>query len=338
MDRRTYVLLTGVSLALVAALLGTPLWDHWYYSGLQSSPGATMPVAAVVASPRPSPAPSRAGMWSPSPPAGTPEPAWSPAPTNSASKRSAVDSGTTTRAAGHPVSPLGPATERRAVVPRPEPAAPAPESSAAEAHPTSPAGTDRSAGGSGVFYAQPAPALTPPQRDRQAEARPPDPARGGSSSSRIQPVPAAPGEPNPSPAGAPVVTLIPEPIESWPGGMIVVTVHVSDADSMSSLPFHLRFDPQILEYVGSEAGPELAASHEAVLLASVNPNRPGDLAVGLSLVESSGLFTGSGALVLLQFRAVAEGESDLEFDRATLRGATSQPLDARFEKTRITVR
>ncbi|HZM68772.1 MAG TPA: cohesin domain-containing protein [Candidatus Cryosericum sp.] len=120
--------------------------------------------------------------------------------------------------------------------------------------------------------------------------------------------------------------------------MIVVTVHVSDADSMSSLPFHLRFDPQILEYVGSEAGPELAASHEAVLLASVNPNRPGDLAVGLSLVESSGLFTGSGALVLLQFRAVAEGESDLEFDRATLRGATSQPLDARFEKTRITVR
>jgi hypothetical protein len=120
--------------------------------------------------------------------------------------------------------------------------------------------------------------------------------------------------------------------------MIVVTVHVSDADSMSSLPFHLRFDPRILEFVGSETGPELAGSHEAVLLASVNPNRPGDLAVGLSLVESSGLFTGSGALARLQFRAVAEGESDLEFDRATLRGATSQPLDARFEKSRITVR
>jgi hypothetical protein len=346
MDRRACLLLNRVAMVLVAALLGTPLWDHWYYRGLRTGPGDSSPVAVVVAAhagaPRTAPvarplaAPAAASGVDRSPravrPVAAPE---NPDPTRAAATvliAPPSDPGGTP--AGAPPAETRPAAAapRRPAVMRTDDSVEAPGAiEAAEVV----AGGVRGAPPAAISAIRPD---SPPPREQAARPGPePGSSAGGSSASRVQPPSPGAADQESGPPAVPVIRLKPDSRELLPDEVVVITVEIVDAPSISSLPFHLAFDPEVLEFLDSQVGPALAGSHEAILLASVHPNRPGDLAVGLSLVESAGLFAGSGALVHLRFRAVAPGESGLVFDRASLRGATSQPLNARFEETRIKV-
>ena len=123
------------------------------------------------------------------------------------------------------------------------------------------------------------------------------------------------------------------------GQTFSVEVVLTGARDITSVPFHLQFDPGVLEYVGARTGPALnGRSLQPIFLAAVNPSRPGDLAVGLSLLRSSGTFSGSGAILLIDFRALAPGRSDLLFDRASVRGPTSELLPAEIVGSTAEVR
>ena len=138
---------------------------------------------------------------------------------------------------------------------------------------------------------------------------------------------------------SPRLTLAPDRHAVSRGETISVEVVLTGARDVTSVPFHLQFDPGVLEYVGARTGPALnGRSLQPIFLASVNPGRPGDLAVGLSLVRSSGTFSGSGAILVIDFRALAPGRSDLHFDRASVRGPTSEPLPAEFVGSTAEVR
>ena len=139
------------------------------------------------------------------------------------------------------------------------------------------------------------------------------------------------------PQGPSIVSLRVEPEEPQIGDAVTVSLLIEGARAVTSLPFHLLFQPDILEYTSSEIGPAVPGSLQPILLASVNPNRPGDLAVGLSFVESAGSYTGGGVVLLLHFRSVGAGITALEFDRASLRGPTSQPLETHFQNLTLTV-
>jgi len=335
MDRQTYLLVTGVLVVLVASLLGIPLWDLWYYRALRSSPGSYIPVAVVVAAPpgagskRPGPPPATwtAGFLEASRPMDAPIPHPEPEQTD---PTRVIPSPLMTEAPAHQqeLAAMGQRHDSTDLQ-----SASSVEHDRVDLSPTQVAGIETP--GIAVWY-PPQPEHVPAEDPAHLPPKDASP-RGSEPSSRIMPSPATPGDADPSPRPLPAVRLVPDRNDLLPGEAVVVTVQVSDAVSMSSLPFHLRFDPEVLEFVDSQAGAALSESYEPVLLASVSPNRPGDLAVGLSLVDSSGLFSGSGALVQLRFRAVASGESDLDFDRASLRGPTSRPLNALFEKTRIRV-
>jgi hypothetical protein len=120
---------------------------------------------------------------------------------------------------------------------------------------------------------------------------------------------------------------------------LTVQVAVSGGAAISSVPFHLLFDPAILEYLGAKEGTAFRGSSlQPIMLASVNPNRPGDLAVGLSLVASSGTLHGAGSVVTLEFRAVSPGKTALALDRAALHGPTGEELHAAFLSSAVTVR
>jgi hypothetical protein len=93
----------------------------------------------------------------------------------------------------------------------------------------------------------------------------------------------------------------------------------------------------VLQFQSAERGSAIGASMQTILLASVSPARPGDLAVGLSLVDSGPMLRNSGTVLRLNFLALAPGSSALTFDRASIRGNMSQPLDAQFHDTRIDV-
>ncbi|MBI4168790.1 MAG: hypothetical protein HY510_02490 [Acidobacteria bacterium] len=104
------------------------------------------------------------------------------------------------------------------------------------------------------------------------------------------------------------------------------------------MPFHVRFDREVLEFAGAMKGPAfLGSTVRPILLASVNPRRPDDLAVGVSLIGSSGTFTGSGTLIRLEFESLHPGNSDLVLERASVRGLAGEPLAVRIETCRVKV-
>jgi hypothetical protein len=142
----------------------------------------------------------------------------------------------------------------------------------------------------------------------------------------------------PAEAGAPRLSLVPNTPEVAYGRVLTVRVVLTGGEKITSVPFHLKFDPALLEFLGARTGQAFVSSSlEPLLLASVNPERPGDLAVGLALIGSSRSFTGSGSLVVLDFRAIGRGRSDLTFENSSVRGATSEPLPVEFANTSIQV-
>ena len=135
------------------------------------------------------------------------------------------------------------------------------------------------------------------------------------------------------------LTLAPDRHAVSRGETLSVEVVLTGGRDITSVPFHLQFDPGVLQYVGARTGPALnGRSLQPIFLASVNPGRPGDLAVGLSFVRSSGTFNGSGAILLIDFQALAPGRSDLLFDRASVRGPASETLPAEIVGSSAEVR
>ncbi len=150
----------------------------------------------------------------------------------------------------------------------------------------------------------------------------------------------SPAPPVPAGATAPAsLKLVPGSTVLTPGQPVVVRVVLGEGASISSVPFHLKFNPEVLQYVTAREGALFrSTSLQPVLLASVNPNRPGDLAVGLSMIESSGLLNGSGGILEIEFRALAPGQSELLFDRASVRGPTGAPLPVELLTSSVAVR
>lgn len=146
--------------------------------------------------------------------------------------------------------------------------------------------------------------------------------------------------PGQEPSAGPIrLSLVPGYGEVAAGELVSVHVVLSEADRISSVPFHVRFNSEVLEYVGAKNGPAITSSPvQPILLAAVNPARPDDLAVGLALVRSSGRFSGSGTVVVLDFRALQAGQSDLLLENASVRDANSRPLAVQIENAALSVR
>ena len=169
------------------------------------------------------------------------------------------------------------------------------------------------------------------------EKRPPP--AGSSSQEPEQDVSDPPLEPRrSSEKNAPRLSLLPSLTTVAYGKTVSLQVVLTGGEGITSVPFHLRFDPALFEFLGAHTGTAfLSSSLDPLLLASVNPERPGDLAVGLALIGDSRAFSGSGSLVVLDFRAIGRGRTDLTFENSSVRGITSEPLPAEFANTTIQI-
>jgi hypothetical protein len=134
------------------------------------------------------------------------------------------------------------------------------------------------------------------------------------------------------------------------GSQVIVQVRIRGASDVGSVPFTLRYDPAILEFVGQAAaeGDFLRQGGASTLFiaASVvdesgatgeDPQRMAGVAVGLSRLGESGA-AGSGTLCRLVFRARAAGTSPLAFERARVLSPGAAALPARFTGSAVEVR
>ena len=365
MDRRPALWITGVSGVLAIALVAAPVWDAWRYRRLRSPVGPHVPVGVILPlrdlpTGPPSGPPATAPATTATPDAriafatagaaAAPAPAFVPARTISAAA-TPTPAPERQRQAATPEQVTGPSADRRAAGhagsqdPNRLPAASRDATAAEDRAARRDAGEETQAGASHSENDALAPAASdaigwvavpladaPPQPIPEPQDAPPPPENPA-------PTP-GPGDPNPMPTPQAIPTLqlvtvtAPVPV----GSSFLVAVRLNGASNVTSLPFHVGFDPAVLEFQSVEEGPAVGGAMQPILLASVSPSRPGDLAVGLSLVEAGGLLQGTGTVMKLRFRALAPGTSPLDFSRATIRGRTSEPLDARFQNTAVEVR
>jgi hypothetical protein len=331
---------SGSATVLLVALVATPLWDFFHYRSLRTGPGPGLAVGLILP-PAPAPRPSlAAGVM---PPAAIPArlPAAAATGATSPVTRSALAE---TAAVAEPS--LGAPPTTREAWDRHAQTTPKKKDQPREARSAGPQPGERpvkttSGGGDGAAptaawllatAAAPVPAPQPAK-----PSLPPDPQPAPPPNRHLDPTPLV-TDPRPVPQALPVLSLGAPPDDVAIGQDVVVNVLLSGARGVTSLPFHLQFDPAVVEFVSATQGSALSGSLQPVLLASVNPARPGDLAVGLSFIDAGGAFDGSGTILSLQFRALASGVSPLAFDRASVRGPTSQPLQAQFQSASVRVR
>jgi hypothetical protein len=131
--------------------------------------------------------------------------------------------------------------------------------------------------------------------------------------------------------------MVAEPSEAAVGGVIVVHVLIDGASEAASVPFHVVFNPVVLQFDRGEEGPFLSGSGQTAFFAS--PTSSGDrVVVGLSRLGGEHGASGSGELGRLRFIAIGAGNAGLAFDRAKVRGVDNTILPASFAPATVLIR
>jgi general secretion pathway protein D len=154
------------------------------------------------------------------------------------------------------------------------------------------------------------------------------------------PPPAASPTPTPAnddkPTGPAVVSLNPSFLTAGINQTFSLSVMISAAKGVGSVPFHLGFDPAALEFVTySSSSPFLSRDGAPVfVLATLGPGGR-EVIVGLSRQGSRPGMDGQGQLIELSFKAKRPGTTTLNFSDLSVLDPAAQPLP--FERLGTTV-
>jgi hypothetical protein len=161
--------------------------------------------------------------------------------------------------------------------------------------------------------------------------------------SGTEPPPGTTGEDKPDedrekPTGPAVVSLIPNAQSFGVGDVIIVEVRVDNAQNVGSIPFHLRYNTDVLQFI-SPAGEGSFMNNDGantVFLAS-DTGGGGEIVVGLSRMGVSEGATGAGSLATFQFQAVNPGNCGFAFTGASVKDPQARNLPAAFNAANVEV-
>ena len=123
------------------------------------------------------------------------------------------------------------------------------------------------------------------------------------------------------------------------GETVIVEITIANAENVGSVPFHLRFDGNVLSYLPpAEEGPFMSegGAITTVFLASV-AGGGGELIVGLSRVGTARGADGAGVLARFHFEAVSAGSSGFAFTGAAVKDPQAMNLPAAFSVRQVTI-
>jgi hypothetical protein len=159
---------------------------------------------------------------------------------------------------------------------------------------------------------------------------------------QVEPEADAEAEPEPQeepveepPPGRADVSLYVEPSSARVGDSLVVAVNIANAQNVASVPFRLRYNPQVVEYVAGHRGSFLqGAGQEPVFLAT---GEGGEVVVGLSRIGGGEGASGSGELARFEFRAIGAGDARFTFSGASVKDPQARNLLASFAPAQVHV-
>lgn len=205
--------------------------------------------------------------------------------------------------------PVSPPTETGtpggAVVERNRPSAPAPV-------PVPPANPPADSG---------APATQTPAEQAPADETPPESAP-----------PAETGSPEPpANVGPATVRLVPSAPSFRVGDRVSVEVRIENATNVGSVPFHLRYNRQVLEFVPPAVqGPFLNSDGANSVFLATDAVGGGEVVVGLSRLGGGDGMSGAGTLATFQFQAINPGDAGFGWIGASVKDPQARNVAATF--------
>lgn len=126
----------------------------------------------------------------------------------------------------------------------------------------------------------------------------------------------------------PIIRIHPSSRTVQVGETLTVEVTLEGGDGVQSIPFHLRYPDELLEYLQGEIGTFLGTNSDENLFMAGGP--PGELFIALTRLPGAETVSGSGSLCRLRFRVIAPGSALLAFEDAHLLGPGLSAIEAEF--------
>lgn len=150
------------------------------------------------------------------------------------------------------------------------------------------------------------------------------------------PMPAPEKKSPPEPTDPAMVFMSPAYVNVSMGEMFTVGVMIRSKSGIGSVPFHLVFDPQALEFLNySRLSPFLSQDGASTFVLATLGSGGNEVIVGLSREGSRPGVSGQGALIDLTFRSKKPGATTLSFSDISVLDPSAQRLP--FERQGMTV-
>ncbi len=123
------------------------------------------------------------------------------------------------------------------------------------------------------------------------------------------------------------------------GDQFILSIEADQVKDLFSAPFYLKYDPQLLEFIGLTEGKFLRQDGKpTVFIYSIDPDT-GQVIIGLSrLGDDVGGISGSGVLALATFKAKNPGTANVAFQNVDFRDIRLEPVNVISESGEVQVR
>jgi general secretion pathway protein D len=185
----------------------------------------------------------------------------------------------------------------------------------------------------------PVPVVTPPPQDQQPPPPEPPADQGGTETPPPGDAGTAETPPTTPPTTAPAtVRLVPSAPSFRVGDRVNVEVRIENAQNVGSVPFHLRYNRQVLEFIPpANQGPFLSSDGANTVFLANDASGGGEIVVGLSRLGGGDGMSGSGTLATFQFQAINPGDTGFGWTGASVKDPQARNIPASFLTAPVTV-
>jgi hypothetical protein len=122
------------------------------------------------------------------------------------------------------------------------------------------------------------------------------------------------------------------------GETVVVEVRIEKAANVGSVPFRLRYDPDVLRFdPPATEGSFLSADGATTVFLASDPHGEGEVVVGISRLGTAPGAEGAGLLASFEFQARRVGNAGFAFADATVKDPQAQNLPALFDASTVMI-
>ncbi len=133
------------------------------------------------------------------------------------------------------------------------------------------------------------------------------------------------------------IRLVPSAATYRVGANVTTLVYIENATNVGSVPFHLKYDPAVLQYISSAEGTFMSNDGTQTYFLAAPTPAGDEVVVGLSRAGSGPGATGAGELATLEFVAIDLGDAGFSFAGSSVRDPQGKSLPARFTTVSIRV-